>query len=214
MTLRRLFQSFRAPRAESAQGLERGREPWLLVGLGNPGERYARSRHNLGFLAIELIAREAAISLGQQRFKARLGKGDLDGNPVLLAQPQTFMNLSGESVVSLLGYFKLPPGRLLVIHDELDLEPGVVRLKRGGGDGGHRGLRSIIELLGNANFLRLRIGVGHAPQGREPVSYLLEPLSASQMAEFQPQLQRAVQAARAVINDGVERAMNQFNQRG
>jgi len=184
------------------------------VGLGNPGERYAHSRHNLGFLAIELIAHQAAISLGQQRFKARLGRGDFGGHPVLLAQPQTFMNLSGESVVSLLGYFKLPLGRLLVFHDDLDLEPGVVRLKRGGGDGGHRGLRSIIELLGNANFLRLRMGVGHAPQGREPVGYLLEPMNAAQMAQIQPQLERAAQAARAVLNDGVERAMNQFNQRG
>lgn len=213
MTLRRLFQSFRAPRSEPAQGPERGPEPWLLVGLGNPGERYARSRHNLGFLTIDLIAQHAGITLGQQRFKARLGKGELEGHPVLLAQPQTFMNLSGESVVSLLGYFKLPLGRLLVIHDELDLEPGVVRLKRGGGDGGHRGLRSIIELLGNGNFLRLRLGVGHAPQGREAVGYLLETLSAAQMAQLEPQLERAAQAARAVVGEGAERAMNQFNQR-
>jgi|SRR5579875_1548557 len=210
--MRRLFESFR-PAREKPQASTTGGALWLVAGLGNPGERYHRSRHNLGFMVIELLARQMGIRLDQRRFKAMCGKGELDGQAVMLMQPQTFMNLSGESVVPLLGYFKLPAERLIVIHDELDLEPGTVRIKRGGGDAGHRGIRSIIGLLGSGDFIRVRIGVGHAPADRDSVGYLLEQMDAAAMNGLRPALERAADAVRAIVADGVERAMNKVNQR-
>ncbi len=123
------------------------------------------------------------------------------------------MNLSGDAVAPMLGYFKIEPARLIVIHDELDLDAGTVRVKRGGGHGGNNGVRSIIESLGSGDFVRVRIGVGRPPQGRDAVGYLLQPMTRAELDGFAPLIERAAQAAEAVVVAGVERAMNKFNQR-
>ena len=213
MSLRRLFESFRPSRAKSEDAQTQSDAACLIVGLGNPGDRYRCSRHNLGFMAADRLAQRCGTPLDNRRFKARWGRGLIDGQTVILAQPQTFMNLSGESVAPMLGYFKLKPGQLIVIHDELDLEPGTVRIKRGGGDAGHNGIRSIIDALGTADFIRVRIGVGHAPQGRDTIGYLVEPMTAQELDAFDPPLERAVEAVQAIVLEGVDRAMGRFNQR-
>jgi PTH1 family peptidyl-tRNA hydrolase len=132
----------------------------LVVGLGNPGSRYARNRHNVGFMAIDAIARRHGFPTFRDRFKGELSEGLIGGEKRLLLKPQTFMNASGEAVLAAASFYKIPPGEIVVIHDEIDLRPGKLRVKRGGGSAGHNGLRSIDALLG-ADYWRVRIGVGH-----------------------------------------------------
>lgn len=132
----------------------------LIVGLGNPGARYARNRHNVGFLAADAIARRYGFAAYRDRFKGEIAEGEIGGERRLLLKPQTFMNLSGESVLAAMSFYKIRPEEIVVMHDELDLRPGKVRVKRGGGNAGHNGLRSIDALVGN-DFWRLRIGIGH-----------------------------------------------------
>jgi PTH1 family peptidyl-tRNA hydrolase len=132
----------------------------LIVGLGNPGPRYARNRHNVGFMAIEAIARRYGFPAFRSRFKGELSEGNIAGERRLLLRPQTFMNASGESVLAAMSFYKIVPGDIAVIHDELDLRPGKVRVKRGGGSAGHNGLRSIDAMIG-ADYWRVRIGIGH-----------------------------------------------------
>src|SRR6202051_721225 len=132
----------------------------LVVGLGNPGTRYARNRHNIGFRAIEAIARRYGFPAFRNRFKGELAEGVIAGERRLLLRPQTFMNDSGEAVLAAMSFYKIPPGEIVVIHDELDLRPGKVRAKCGGGNAGHNGLRSIDAMIG-ADFWRIRIGIGH-----------------------------------------------------
>ena len=145
----------------------------LVVGLGNPGSRYARNRHNIGFMAAEAIARRYGFAAFRSRFKGELAEGVIGGERRLLLMPQTFMNLSGESVLAAMSFYKIMPGEIIVIHDELDLRPGKVRVKRGGGNAGHNGLRSIDAMIG-ADFWRIRLGIGH-PGVRELVHpYVLQ----------------------------------------
>src|SRR5580658_1688188 len=132
----------------------------LVVGLGNPGARYARNRHNIGFMAVDAIARRHGIATFRARFKGELAEGSIGGERRLLLKPQTFMNASGEAVLAAMSFYKIPPAEIVVIHDEIDLKPGKLRVKRGGGSAGHNGLRSIDALLG-ADYWRVRIGVGH-----------------------------------------------------
>lgn len=212
MSLRDLFGSFRrsAPKEPAAAPTHIA---WVIVGLGNPDEQYRRSRHNLGFMALDRLARRHRAGLDQRRFKAHLGRCEIDGQTVMLAEPQTFMNLSGEAVAPILGYFKVEPGRLIVIHDELDLAAGMLRIKRGGGHAGNNGVRSIIESLGTGDFVRVRIGVGRPPQGRDAVKYVLQPMTGDELAAFDSVIERAAEAAEAIVGIGVQRAMNKFNQR-
>lgn len=145
----------------------------LVVGLGNPGARYARNRHNIGFLTADAVARRYGFAGFRDRFKGEIAEGTIGDSRVLLLKPQTFMNDSGESVLAAMSFYKIPPGEVLVIHDELDLKPGKVRVKRGGGSAGHNGLRSIDALVGS-DYWRLRIGIGH-PGVRELVlPYVLQ----------------------------------------
>ncbi len=213
MSLRGLFGSFRRYASKAEPAGAPTHIAWVIAGLGNPDERYRRSRHNLGFMAVERLAQRHGVRLDQRRFKAHLGRCEIHGQTVMLAQPQTYMNLSGEAVAPILGYFKVPPARLIVIHDELDLEAGTLRIKRGGGHAGNNGIRSIMDALGTGDFLRVRIGIGHPPQGRDAVGYVLQPLSGEEMAAFDPVIERAAEAAEAIVTSGVERAMNKFNQR-
>jgi len=145
----------------------------LVVGLGNPGARYARNRHNVGFMAIDAIARRHGVSGFRNRFKGEIGEGSISGERRLLLKPQTFMNDSGESVAETARFFKLLPSEIVVIHDEIDLRPGKLRVKCGGGTAGHKGLRSIDSLIG-AEFWRVRIGVGHPGTKELVLPYVLQ----------------------------------------
>jgi PTH1 family peptidyl-tRNA hydrolase len=155
----------------------------LVVGLGNPGARYARNRHNVGFIVVEAIARRYGFPAFRDRFKGELSEAPIDGQKRVLLRPQTFMNDSGESVLAAASFYKIPPSEIVVIHDEIDLRPGKLRVKRGGGSAGHNGLRSIDALLG-ADYWRVRIGVGH-PGVKELVQpYVLQNFTSDEIREW------------------------------
>ncbi len=155
----------------------------LVVGLGNPGARYARTRHNVGFMAADAIARRYGFSAFRNRFKGELAEGTVAGERRLLLKPQTFMNASGEAVLAAMSFYKIVPGDIVVIHDEIDLRPGKLRVKRGGGSAGHNGLRSIDALIG-PDFWRVRIGVGHPGVKELVLPYVLQNFPADEISEW------------------------------
>jgi len=149
-------------------------ERTLIVGLGNPGPQYEKTRHNIGFMVVDAIARAHNIDLSKNKFNAVYGTGEIDQTPCVLLKPQTFMNLSGRSLVPALAFYQVPIKKVIVIHDELDIPYGQIRLKTGGGHAGHNGLRSIIELTGSADFMRVRMGIGR-PKFGDVSSFVLSP---------------------------------------
>jgi PTH1 family peptidyl-tRNA hydrolase len=186
---------------------------FVVVGLGNPGKKYERTRHNAGFMAVDEIVRRTDSEIVQQKHGALVGKVMLDLHPAVLAKPQTFMNESGRAVAAILRDSYCSPSELLVLHDELDLPLGVVRIKNGGGHGGHNGLRSIIEQIGTADFLRVRIGIGRPAPGTDPADYVLSPFSAEERPAAAEAVSRAADAVLAVVSVGARKAMNQYNQK-
>ncbi|MGD0289315.1 MAG: aminoacyl-tRNA hydrolase [Candidatus Binataceae bacterium] len=213
----RLFDKFRpaSAAATDAPSRDTGETRWLVVGLGNPGEQYRRSRHNLGFMVVERLAAARGADLSRRKFNGLYGESRGDGAITMFALPQTFYNRSGECAAGMSGYFKVPLERVIVVHDDMDLAAGRIRIKRGGGDAGNRGVRSIAEALGK-DFIRVRVGIGHPGQSedtRGDIDYVLKPLGRDEEREFEPILDRAREAVSAVIRDGLERAMNQFNTR-
>ena len=185
----------------------------IVVGLGNPGRKYERTRHNAGFLAVDELARGLRFDLSQEKYHALIGKGRVGDEDVLLAKPQTFMNGSGRSVAAALRYTSAAVGDLIVVHDELDLPLGAVRVKTGGGHGGHNGLRSIIEHLGSADFIRIRIGVGRPPAGLDAAGYVLTPFLPAEKQAAEDAVVQAAEAVRTVLLEGLTRAMNAFNRK-
>lgn len=157
----------------------------LLVGLGNPGAEYARNRHNIGFMAVEEIARRHNFSPWRKRFQGQTAEGVIDGQKVMLLEPATFMNLSGQSVVAALQFFKITPENVIVIHDELDLLPGRLRVKKGGGHGGHNGLRSIDSHIGK-EYWRVRLGIGHPGDKNQVSGYVLHDFGKAEQAWVEP----------------------------
>ncbi len=184
---------------------------YLIAGLGNPGRGYATTRHNVGFMAVDAIAREAGIKVRGFRYKGRTGSGSMRGEKVFLLKPRTYMNLSGESVKACIKALKLKPDKLIVIHDDLDLPPGRIRVKQGGGDGGHKGIRSIMDRLGTGDFIRVRIGIGRPPTGEDPVDHVLGEFGSREEPLIQEGIEKGVRAAVCVITEGVVPAMNKFN---
>lgn len=183
----------------------------LILGLGNPGLRYEATRHNLGFKTVDLLSRKLDIKLSLSVSNAVFGQGNLDSAVVYLAKPMTFMNLSGKSASSLLKKFGLEPADLLVIHDDLDLPVGEVRVKFGGGAGGHNGLNSIIESLSSQDFGRVRIGIGRPPGRQEAADYVLEDFAKGDLVATEMAVNEAADAALMVVREGHEAAMNRFN---
>jgi PTH1 family peptidyl-tRNA hydrolase len=212
--LKRLFGNFRKTKSAKNDSEAAATIQWVVAGLGNPGEPYARTRHNAGFMTIDRLAKIGGVELSRRRFKGLTAAATLAGESVMLVKPQTFYNLSGECLADLLGYFKIPAERLIVVHDELDIEAGRLRLKRGGSDAGNRGVRSVAESLATPDFIRIRIGLGRPPGAEPSKDYLLRPLSGAEREAFAPNLDRAACAAVEVIQNGLERAMNRYNQRG
>lgn len=188
----------------------------LVCGLGNPGREYAGHRHNVGFMVADRLSGALGIPLGQEKFQARLGQGQLEAERVLLLEPQTFMNGSGEAVAAVARFYKLEPEDVLVIHDELDLPFGRLQLKSGGGTGGHNGLVSIVERWGEEDFVRLRFGIGkpEGPNAKERViGHVLHDFSAEERAQLGRLLDRAVEIAQSWVTLGLAEAMNRHNRR-
>jgi PTH1 family peptidyl-tRNA hydrolase len=186
----------------------------LIVGLGNPGPTYARTRHNAGFELIDELARRAGTSLRHEgRHQGELGRASIAGAEVWLLKPMTYMNLSGQSVRSVAGFYRIPPQSILVAHDELDFPPGVVRLKAGGGAGGHNGLRDIIAQLGD-DFWRLRIGIGHPGERDAVLDYVLGRPPVAEAALIRETVLAAADAVPVMLTDGAQKAMNRLHARG
>jgi PTH1 family peptidyl-tRNA hydrolase len=183
----------------------------LIVGLGNPGRKYARHRHNVGFMTVSRLAKRHGLAFKRQKGKAKVAEGTVAGQRVILVKPQTFMNLSGESVARLVRFFKIPPQRVLVVYDDLDLPLARLRLRPGGGSGGHKGLKSVIERLGTQDFPRLRLGIGRPLHG-DPIDYVLQDFSTEERIEFERVLDRAVEAIEYWLIHGIDASMNVFNQ--
>lgn len=183
----------------------------LIVGLGNPGPRYASNRHNVGFMVVDEVASAAGIPVSREKFKGLYGNGTVEGTSVVLLKPQTFMNLSGQSVSPTRNYFNIELDELLVVYDELDLPYGRIRLKASGGHGGHNGMRSIIAQLGGRNFARLRVGIGR-PQRGSVSDHVLSDFAVKDEREALPSvIDEAARAVRAWVTHGVQKAMNQVN---
>jgi PTH1 family peptidyl-tRNA hydrolase len=184
----------------------------LVCGLGNPGARYAHTRHNIGFLVCERLADRLGASFAQTKFSSQMAQGRRRGSSVLLLKPQTFMNRSGFAVAPAMRFHRLEPPELLVIHDDADLPTASVRLKQGGGTAGHKGLDSIQEQLGGAEFARLRYGVGRPADPRmELADFVLSPMSAEERRALEANVELAVDAIVAWLDDGIQPAMNAFN---
>lgn len=182
----------------------------LFVGLGNPGPKYELTRHNIGFLLADKLGRRWGIDLTRQKFNAAFGSGQGPGRPAVLLKPQTFMNLSGQSVSRAKEFFGLEATALVVAHDDIDLPWGAVRLKLGGGAGGHKGLRSIDQLLGTKDYFRVRLGVGRPAHG-DVRNYVLQRFSEMELAELDDVLEVAADATERLLNDGLRAAQNAFH---
>jgi PTH1 family peptidyl-tRNA hydrolase len=184
---------------------------WLVVGLGNPGPKYAGNRHNVGFFVADLLAERMGARFKAHKGRADVVEGRLVGQRVVLAKPSTYMNLSGGPVASLRDFFKVPVERIVVVHDELDLPFGTIRLKRGGGDNGHNGLRSLTQSLGNKDYLRVRWGIGRPPGRQDPADFVLKDFSATERKELPFLVDRAADAVEALLTSSLETAQNAFH---
>jgi PTH1 family peptidyl-tRNA hydrolase len=185
--------------------------PYLIAGLGNPGREYRENRHNAGFMVADTLAEISGIAIRRVEFRALVGKGDWLDNKLIIAKPQTFMNDSGMAVGALMKFYKIPTKHLLVVHDDLDLPFGTLRLRPSGGTGGQKGMESIVERLGTRDFARLRVGIGRPPGRMDPRDYVLHDFDPPQLAELPAVRETAVKAVRRFIEAGIEKAMNDFN---
>ncbi|WP_327149664.1 aminoacyl-tRNA hydrolase [Nocardia sp. NBC_01329] len=186
--------------------------PTLIVGLGNPGPAYERTRHNVGFLVADSLAeRVGGRFTAHKKSGADLLQAHLDGRQVLIAKPRSFMNLSGRPVAALARFFSVPPTEVVVVHDELDLPFGEIRLKRGGGEGGHNGLRSVSGALTTKDYLRTRIGIGRPPGRQDPADFVLKPFSSAERKEVPTVVEQAADAVELLLRVGLETAQNRLH---
>lgn len=189
-----------------------GRGPLLVVGLGNPGPQYAKTRHNVGFMVADLLAaRMGAPFKVHKRSGAEIVTGRLGNHSVVVAKPRTFMNESGRHTGPLAKFYSVSPADVIIIHDELDIDFGTIRLKLGGGEGGHNGLRSVANALGAKDFQRVRIGIGRPPGRKDPAAFVLEPFTAAERAELATICELAADATELLIEAGLEAAQNQVH---
>ena len=186
-------------------------DSFLIVGLGNPGRQFRDSRHNVGFMLVERMAEQAMAAQWRAQARALVTSIALDDHKVLLAKPQTYMNLSGQSVHGLVNFYKLPLEKLLVAHDDLDLPFGTLRLRPAGGPGGQKGMASAIDYLGTREFPRLRIGIGRPPGRMDPAAYVLQSFTRDELESLPEVLGRASDSVGAFVRHGLDRAMNLFN---
>ncbi len=187
---------------------------YIIVGLGNPTKEYNNTRHNIGFDVIDVIATQNQITVLEHKFKAVIGKGYIEGQKVILAKPQTYMNLSGESVRALLDYYKADPqSELIVIYDDVSLDVGQLRIRKKGSAGGHNGIKSIISHLGTDTFERIKMGVGEKPKGYDLADYVLGHFNNTERKIMNESSVKATEAIKLMVTDRTDEAMNQFNKK-
>ncbi len=184
---------------------------YIIVGLGNPERKYDNTRHNIGFRMIDALAEYAGIQINEKKFKGLYGKGILGGEKVILVKPLTYMNLSGECVGPMADYFKVDPENIIVLFDDISLDPGKMRIRKKGSAGGHNGIKSIIAHLGTQEFPRLKFGVGDKPRGMDLANYVLGRFSKTEEVIVEESIDQACKAIECMIRDGIDTAMNQYN---
>ena len=190
---------------------ETGLTPYLVAGLGNPGREYRETRHNIGFMFVDRLSSKLSIQIGKVQSRALVGTGQFSGSRLILVKPQTYMNLSGQSIASLARFYKVAADQILVAHDDLDLPLGTLRIRPGGGSGGQKGVASTIEQLGTSTFARMRIGIGRPPGQMDPADYVLKKFTEQERELVEAVLDRAVQAAQVFIEHDLDAAMNRYN---
>ena len=187
---------------------------YIITGLGNPGKEYEGTRHNAGFMALDHLAEKYQISMDTRKHMAYLGKGIINGQKVILAKPQTYMNLSGESIRSLVDYYKIDPEEeLIVLYDDISLDPGNIRIRAKGSAGGHNGIKNIIAMTGTQNFMRIKVGVGEKPKGWDLADYVLGRFDHADRAKVEEAIGHAMDAAVLMMQGEVDKAMNDYNSR-
>jgi PTH1 family peptidyl-tRNA hydrolase len=182
---------------------------WLIVGLGNPGVRYARTRHNVGFLAVELFAADHGMDF-REKTDYRICDGSIDGGKIVVTEPLTFMNRSGSAVRKVVDKYYLPPEKIIVVHDDLDMETGRLKIRRNGSSGGHKGVESIIQSIGSREFVRVKIGIGR-DDGTAVESYVLSKFRKEELPLIREAIGRAAESVGAIITMGIDKAMNRYN---
>lgn len=188
---------------------------YVIAGLGNPGAKYVNTRHNIGFMVVDELAGKSGISVTEKKHKALVGKGIVSGEKVLLVKPQTFMNLSGESIREIIDYYKIEEkSELIVISDDISLGVGALRIRKKGSAGGHNGLKNIILHLGHDEFQRIRLGVGEKPSDYDLADYVLGHFQEEDRALIAESVKQAAEAVEVMITEGADKAMNQFNKKG
>lgn len=189
----------------------KGKNMYLIAGLGNPTKEYDKTRHNVGFSVIDVLADRYRIDVSEKKHKALCGRGVIEGQKVLLLKPQTFMNLSGESIRAAADYYKIAPEEMIVIYDDISLDPGQLRIRLKGSAGGHNGIKNIIANLGTQDFPRIKVGVGAKPPRMDLADYVLSRFGAGEQKLMDEAFGEAAEAAVMMMTDGAERAMNHFN---
>lgn len=185
---------------------------FIVVGLGNPGTKYAKTRHNAGFMTIDALAEKNGAAIDRSKFHALTGRGKVAGKNVLFVKPQTYMNLSGQAVQEAMSFYKIPSERVLLIFDDISLEPGILRVRRKGSSGGQKGCKNIIELCGTEDFPRIKMGVGAKPHpDYELADWVLSTFSANEMKKLGEAIEKACDAAALIIGGSIDEAMNRFN---
>ena len=191
---------------------QRSNYDWMIVGLGNPGQQYASTRHNTGFMTLDLLAQRLQVNVSKERFQAQTAQAVYDGQKLLLGEPQTYMNASGLSVEPAAHYYKLPPERIIVLFDDISLPVGKLRIRKSGSAGGHNGLKSLISSLGSDQFPRVKIGVGAKPHpDYDLADWVLSTVSKSEWPDYQSAMEHAADAALCIVKNGCERAAAEYN---
>lgn len=183
---------------------------YLIVGLGNPEDDYAKTRHNMGFNVVNEFSKKHNIDITHLKFNSLYGKGIINGEKIIIVKPQTFMNLSGEAVRDFVNYYKLDFEHVLVVYDDIDIEPGVIRIRKSGGPGTHNGMKSVIECLGNHNFPRIRVGIGKPTKG-DLIQYVIGAIDEEDVSKLKDGVLLASEAIDSILQNGIDIAMNKYN---
>lgn len=183
---------------------------YLIVGLGNPESDYSNTRHNMGFDVINKISNKHNIDVTKKKFKGLVGTGTINGNKVIILKPQTFMNLSGESVIEVVNYYQIQLDKIIVVYDDIDIEPGTIRIRKSGGPGTHNGMKSVIEKLKTEDFPRVRVGIG-TPVDKSLIEYVLGAIPKEEKEKLEDGINKASEAVESIITENIDIAMNRFN---